>query len=170
MARHSLAINNRTSFKVPRELLEKILVTTLQQLGPRIKTETSLALVADVSMARLNKMYRGKNRTTDVLSFSFLRGTKIVDEPALIGEIIISPTRAQKQAKLFGHSNPVEMGLLFLHGLLHILGFDHEKSAAAAKKMGRAEQTILKKIPLLQTARRGLVTRELVYPSINTPR
>ena len=161
---HRLSINNRTRVRAPIKILEKILRITLEMYGPRVATETSLALVQDDAMQRLNKMYRGKNRTTDVLSFSFLRMAKIVDLPALIGEIIISPGRARQQAKEFGHSTQQEISLLFLHGLLHILGFEHEKSKTAAKKMAGAEQKILQKNPALKKSHHGLVGRELVYP------
>lgn len=168
--KHTLVINNRTTFKIQKKLLEQVLIETINQFGPSAATETSLAIVSDPAMKRLNKLYRGKNRTTDVLSFSFLRSEKMAVTPHSIGEIILSPTRAKSQALEFGHSAATETALLFLHGLLHILGFDHEKSESAAQSMARAEKSVLQKISSLKKTRHGLVSRELVYPAITKSR
>lgn len=80
----------------------------------------------DEEMQKLNKQYRQKDQTTDVLSFSYLDGEKFPGDN-LIGQIFISPTVADKQARENGWSVREEVDFLFVHGLLHVFGFDHLK-------------------------------------------
>jgi len=96
-------------------------------------------------MRTLNREYRGKNRTTDVLSFSMLEGPFAAVRPDLLGDIVISVPMAEKQARAAGHSLFREIELLLVHGLLHLLGYDHERSPAAARRMRRKEQMLLKR-------------------------
>jgi probable rRNA maturation factor len=96
-------------------------------------------------MRTLNKQYRGKNGTTDVLSFSMLEGPFIDVRPELLGDIAISIPVAEKQARAAGHSLAREIELLLVHGLLHLLGYDHEHSPAEARRMRRKEQMLLKR-------------------------
>ncbi|MFO0703026.1 MAG: rRNA maturation RNase YbeY [Candidatus Andersenbacteria bacterium] len=164
MARSKLLINARVSVRVPRALLQRVLDETLEQFGPRAATEVSVAFVAPRSIANLNRIYRGKRGATDVLSFSFWRGhekTKL--RPIVLGEVIIAPAVAEQRAARYGHGLSVEIGLLFLHGLLHVLGLDHEKSAAGKARMRRAEAAIAGRIPALAAvhAGQGLLVREL---------
>ena len=77
--------------------------------------EVSIAFVSDAAMKRLNKQYRGKNKTTDVLTFPG-------DRP----DIVISLAQARRQAADEKHSLATEVRYLVLHGLLHALGYDHE--------------------------------------------
>ena len=90
--------------------------------------ELSITLTDDEHIHALNKKYRGVDRATDVLSFAFRES----DEPEIIGadfeilgEIIISLERAKIQAEEFGHSFKREIIFLEVHGLLHLLGYDH---------------------------------------------
>ena len=80
--------------------------------------ELSIAFVDDHSMRELNRKFRRKNKTTDVLTF---RG----DGP-LLGEIVISIDQARRQAAGEKHSLPTEVRYLILHGILHAMGYDHE--------------------------------------------
>ncbi len=95
-------------------------------------SELSITLTNDENIHALNKKYRGVDRPTDVLSFAFHES----DEPAIIGaeidilgDIIISVERAQIQAADFGHSFLREIIFLEVHGLLHLLGYDHVEDA-----------------------------------------
>ncbi|MDP2587200.1 MAG: rRNA maturation RNase YbeY [bacterium] len=134
----------------------------------RRTTETSLVFLDDRSMLRLNKLYRGKKTTTNVLSFSFVRPPNKIAAGSvlLLGEILISPKQAALDARRQGHTLADEIVLLFLHGLLHVLGFDHELSSAKKKVMRQAEQDVIAQIPRLKRAVSGdgLLIRELVYP------
>ena len=177
MAKHELKINNRVGTAAPRgvrppvAMLEQILLETLKQFGGALAkrpTETSLAFIGDAAMANLNKLYRGKKGTTNVLSFSFVRAPNKIGagRPLLLGEVLISPAQAAKGARAHKHSTNTEIALLFLHGLLHVISFDHEKGSTGQRKMQQAEDAVIARIPTLSKAAqgRGLIVRELVYP------
>ena len=88
-------------------------------------------LTTDEEIKELNKIYRNKNKATDVLSFP------LEDENIpgmLLGSIIISLDTAKKGANEFGHSLEDEIKLLFIHGLLHLLGYDHETDNGEMRK------------------------------------
>ncbi len=96
-------------------------------------------------MRALNRQYRGKNGTTDVLSFCMREGPFADVRPDLLGDIVISVPVAEKQAHTAGHSLTREIDLLLVHGLLHLLGYDHERGPAEARRMRRKEQMLLKR-------------------------
>ena len=79
--------------------------------------DLSIVLVGQGRIRELNKKYRGKNKTTDVLSFQY-------DE---LGEVIICLREVKKNAKKFGSTYKKELARILIHGILHILGYDHEK-------------------------------------------
>jgi probable rRNA maturation factor len=88
-------------------------------------------LVSDEEIQAINKAYRGKDAPTDVISFAFLDSieTEVAikgDVPRLLGEIMISYETAKRQATKYGHSMQREMKFLFAHGILHLLGYNHE--------------------------------------------
>jgi len=97
-------------------------------------------------MRTLNKRYRGKNGTTDVLSFSAREGLFADVRPEILGDIVISIPFAEKQARFAGHSLNREIEILLIHGLLHLLGYDHERSPAEARRMRRKERMLLKRL------------------------
>ncbi len=97
-------------------------------------------------MRSLNRRYRGIDRTTDVLSFSLREGAFAGLRPDLLGDIVISIPRAQQQAEEAGHPLSREIERLLIHGLLHLMGYDHELGPAASNKMRRREQQLLKRI------------------------
>jgi probable rRNA maturation factor len=80
--------------------------------------EVSIAFVSDAQMRALNRKWRGKNKTTDVLTFP--------GEPPFLGDIAISLEQARRQARSEGHSLAMEVRYLILHGILHAMGYDHE--------------------------------------------
>lgn len=108
--------------------------------------EVSLVLADDPYIHELNRTYRGKDRPTDVLSFALNEGDEpeIVDGPEemLLGDIIISMETAQRQAEEYGHSLEREMAFLTVHGMLHLLGYDHEEEAGRAE-MRQEEEYVL---------------------------
>ena len=168
MPRHRLVINNRAGVRISSAWLQAILQEVAKKYGPKRATETSLAFVADSSMANLNRIYHGEAGPTDVLSFSYLRHQPVqVGQPFFTGEVIIAPRRAARSAKRFGHSLQTEIGLLFMHGLLHVFEFDHEKGSREKQRMAKAEEALIKSIPGLKRANRtgGLIVRELVHPT-----
>ncbi len=126
------------------------------------RAELSLLLVGDRSMRRLNRVYRGKDRTTDVLAFP-MRDSSRVTRHALsvtslmLGDVVISLPQAERQAARAGHALEHELTVLVIHGLLHLLGYDHERSAREARRMQRREQSVLRavgRIPGMLTPQR----------------
>lgn len=156
MSKYNLEIANRTQVFVPKKLLEQIYKKALLLFGKFDKKQNfilSLAVISDRTMTQINKKYRGKDKTTNELSFTYhkpKKQSKNTIEPVYLGEILISAKQAQKGAKGYKHTLGTEIALLFIHGLLHILSFKHENNPKAAKKMQHAEKTLITKIPQLQ--------------------
>jgi len=99
--------------------------------------------VSDAQIKKLNKQYRKKNQTTDILSFSYLRNNQTnKDELEPFGQLVISVDTLRKQAEQQNHAYYKEAIILFVHGLLHILGFDH-MTEKDFKKMMKTEQRYL---------------------------
>ncbi len=115
--------------------------------------ELSVALISDRRMRSLNRQFRGKDYATDVLSFPADPSTPLgAGSGGFLGDIVIATGVAKKQAKAQGHALKTEIRVLALHGLLHLLGFDHE---ADDGKMARVEARLRKKAGLPQ----GLIDR-----------
>lgn len=124
------------------------------------QAELSLELVGDRRMRRLNRMYRKKDRTTDVLAFPMRESHNPC--PMLLGDVVISVPTARRQAKESGRSLGDELAALLVHGVLHLCGYDHERSAREAVRMRRRETAIVKMlnpVPRLVIHRVGRPTR-----------
>ncbi len=119
--------------------------TLLESIGLP-DARVSLLFVGDRAMRTLNRRYRGKDRTTDVLSFSFREGSFSHIQPDFLGDIVISVPAAVRQAVQAGHSVSREIDILLVHGLVHLLGYDHEISERQAARMKRREQEFLKRL------------------------
>jgi rRNA maturation RNase YbeY len=113
---------------------------TLLALLKLEQAELSIALVGDREMRPLNAKYRKQNKTTDVLSFTVDAPPK--GPPLLLGDVVISVERARSQAKARKHTLKREMATLLIHGVLHLLGYDHERSQRQAKKMFALERKL----------------------------
>ena len=119
-------------------LLESILYRRFKQLS-KLKSKRqaiSIALVSANEIKGLNRVYRQTNKITDVLSFN-------IDSDKILGEVVICLTRARQQAKQQQHSLKTELQQLTIHGIMHLLGYDHTKSQSAAKRQASLEQEIL---------------------------
>ena len=102
--------------------------------------EVTIALVSDRHIRALNKRYRHKDYATDVLSFE-ARGSRLEARTSTLGDIVIATGVARRQAREAGHSYAAELRVLALHGLLHLLGYDHE-SPRDAGRMARLERRL----------------------------
>ena len=91
----------------------------------RNPAEVSVVFVDDAEMRNLNRNYRGGNKSTDVLAFPMNEGRFAAINPELLGDIVISVPQARKQAEMHEHSIERELTILLIHGLLHLLGYDH---------------------------------------------
>lgn len=94
--------------------------------------EVSITLVTDKTIRELNQQYRGIDSATDVLAFAMQEGEFKEITPDLLGDVIISAETAQRQAEEAGHSLQQELGILLIHGLLHLAGYDHMADEEAA--------------------------------------
>lgn len=160
-----LEIHNFTQNEIDEKFFQKTAEKTLKIVDLKNDAEISLAIVGDGRIRKLNKMYRGKNRVTDILSFSdksvlpylakafprLKRGKDLEfiqapDGVKRLGEIILCYPRAKKQAQRAGHSLEKELTILLIHGILHLLDYDHEKGESEAEEMKKLEETILKKV------------------------
>jgi probable rRNA maturation factor len=107
--------------------------------------ELSLLLVSDAVMRRLNREWRGKDHPTDVLSFAQAEGSG--GAPAgLLGDVVISIDTARRQAAERAASLGSELDRLLIHGVLHLLGYDHERSPAEARRMQRRERALARRL------------------------
>ena len=136
----------------------------LSGAAPRSVSGTlGLALVSDAAMRRLNRRYRGRDAVTDVLAFPAgpapaRRAGRLGPAGGYLGEVVIARGRAVRQARRLGHSTRVEHRVLALHGLLHLLGYDHVTDDGA---MRRAEERLRRRagLPTALTARASGWTR-----------
>ncbi len=127
--------------------------------------ELSLTLVGDRKMRQLNRRWRGRDRTTDVLSFpqwdaeahGILQPAAWRRRPLCLGDVVVSMPVAAAQAAAQGHDLPTELAHLLVHGLLHLMGHDHDIGALAARRMRAAEQRTLGR---LQIGAPGLLARQ----------
>ncbi len=118
-------------------LLRSRAARLLRELG-RSRSELSIALVDDQGMTALNTEHRGKKAPTDVLSFSLLEGRHSDRRGALLGDVVIGIETAARQARVAHQSLDDEVARLLIHGTLHLLGWDHQKSEEA--RLMRAEE------------------------------
>lgn len=108
-----------------------LLKKTFNHLHLKCEAILSVTFVDNKFIHKMNKEYRGVDRPTDVISFAFLDGDKNRKKelegkgPVSLGDIYISVDKAKEQAKEYGHPLERELSFLFVHGLLHLLGYDH---------------------------------------------
>ena len=129
---------------VDTEPIKVLAESILQELGLDA-VELSLVLCDDQFIWRLNRDYRGKDKPTDVLSFAQREGEIAFADDPVLGDVIISIDTAAKQAVSRGHGLFQEIKVLLVHGILHLLGYDHEQDDEA-EIMEAKERQILSKI------------------------
>jgi probable rRNA maturation factor len=132
-------LDNQTSLAVDLEALEKI----AEALSTK---EVELIITDDATIQELNAEHRGKNKPTDVLSFPMeapFTEQSIFSMP--LGSIIIAESFVKEKAAEFGHTVQDELSLLFIHGMLHLLGFDHETDDG---EMRKREKELIKEFDL----------------------
>jgi len=128
-------INNLTTVSVDEKFLKKVVKKVFKK-EKKEKAELSIALIGQGRIRELNKKYRKKNRATDILAFP---GDGL-------GEIVICLREVKKNAKKYKASFEKELARVLIHGLLHLLGYNHEKSEKAAQKMEEKQNYYLEKI------------------------
>lgn len=135
--------------------LRRLVQVLMKQLGEP-SSELGLCLIGDRRMRRLNREFRGKDRTTDVLAFA-MRDSRTPHASRLtariLGDVVISVPTAMRQAREGQRSLEEELTTLLIHGLLHLCGYDHERSKAEARRMQRRERLMRRRLGRV----RGLV-------------
>jgi probable rRNA maturation factor len=165
----TIVSNQQTQVKVPitqyRQVVERLADCVFANLLKRMpahlskqklqafarRGNLSVSIVSNQKIQSLNKKWRQRNSATDVLSFSLLVEDEdslvfalmIKDMPLDLGEIVISAPRARMQADQYGHSFDREMAFLFVHGFLHVLGFDHMTAREEKEMFGRQNEILL---------------------------
>jgi rRNA maturation RNase YbeY len=129
--------------------LKKIAQSVLALVG-QAEAELSVVLVGDAEIKKLNARYRRKDYPTDVLSFPIEGALALGNR--LLGDVIISVEKAREQAKERGRTPYQEMVILLIHGIVHLLGYDHERSSSDARTMKRLENKLYR-----QLCERGLL-------------
>lgn len=145
-----IAVNNLTEVEIDEDWAKKVIEEVLKV--EKRNGDVSLAFIGPGRMRKLNKKFRGKNRVTDVLSFpefevpfeKFKIGE--LKKTKELGEIVICPREARKRAKRENLLFEKELARLLVHGLLHLLGYDHEGSKEKAEEMREKEEGYLKEI------------------------
>ncbi len=129
--------------------LRRVVETTLTAEGAPESAEVSVLIAGEEEVHRLNREYLGEDRPTDVLSFPMLP-PHAADDPSFVappdglkhlGEVIVSYPQAVAQAKEHGHATTREVAILVIHGVLHLLGYDH--AAPAEEKDMRAREAAI---------------------------
>jgi len=131
------------------KLAERVLDRVAIEKGLDEDAEVGVLWVDDIYIRTLNKTYRGIDRSTDVLSFALQEQSEdepdVLDDPfkeMLLGDIVISLETAKRQALEFGHSLEREVAFLLVHGILHLIGYDHQAETECSL-MQQEEERIL---------------------------
>jgi len=153
----------RVRFDLAR--LDRFAQTILSDVG-EASAELGILFVGDQRMRGLNRRYRGKDRTTDVLAFAMREAptphaSRLTPRP--LGDVVISIPTAQRQARQRGRSLDEELTVLLVHGILHLCGYDHERSEKEARRMYRRERMILRslaRLPKIAGCGKTMLARE----------
>lgn len=128
------------------EVFNDLMKKTLSFLSIKDNYIVDVTIIDNQEIHKINKEYRGVDRPTDVISFAFFddENESLIkgDAPKSLGQILISYQKAEEQAKEYGHSLNREMSFLFVHGLLHLLGYDH-MNEKDEKEMFKLQDDIL---------------------------
>ena len=153
-----MILNRQRAVRVARRPLDLFLARVRRELGIG-EANVTICFVSDAEIARMNQAFRKKKGPTDVLSFPATRRRRPVSLPrrgktrsglrspkeVFLGDVAISPATARRNAKKLGRSLPSELQILILHGVLHLLGYDHETDRG---EMDRVEARLRRKLRL----------------------
>ncbi len=133
------AVSHREPEPLELAAFERLAAFVLDREDAPAAVELSIAIVEIEEMVQLNVDYRGKEGPTDVLSFECDDPCAVVgpDEPVTLGDVVIAPAIAEAQAAEYGHTVEEELNLLLVHGILHLLGYDHEDDSDASAMQAR---------------------------------
>jgi probable rRNA maturation factor len=136
------------SVTVGRKRLLKLVQAVLNCIGES-SADMSVSFVGDRRMRRLNRQYRHKDRSTDVLAFAFREARaphRLNRSAAHLGDVVIALPTAQRQARAGHRSLEEEIVALLIHGVLHLCGYDHERGGHEALRMHRKERQVRRRL------------------------
>lgn len=136
-------LNRQRKVAVDVSRLRQVATVVLRQLGLS-EREVNVVLLSDRTMGRLNAQYLGRAGPTDVLAFSQREGVVSGPDHRVLGDVAVGVETAVRQAEERGASLAAELDLLVVHGILHLLGYDHVASASERRRMRRAEARLLR--------------------------
>ena len=134
--------NSQNKIKIDKRTIRSTVLKILKNLDCADK-EISLSFIDDEKIKQLNKQYLGKDKATNVLSFSLLEGEYGNINPQILGDVIISVETAQRDALYGKLTVDQEIDFLIIHGILHLLGYNHENTTEKEiKKMRQKEKEL----------------------------
>jgi len=139
----AIQVAPRFRAEVDEGSLRRLAAEVLSQEEAKGETELSLIITDDEAIRELNRRFRGVDAPTDVLAFGTGTEEHFVsapERPPYLGDVVISYRRALAQAEELGHAVAEELKLLVIHGILHLLGYDHQEEDAARKMREREER------------------------------
>ena len=156
-----MILNRQQAVRVAQRPLELFLARVRRELG-LAEADLTICFVSDAEIARMNQVFRKKKGPTDVLSFPAIERRRWATlrrptsrkmrrirrdsrTPSFLGDIAIAPSVARRNAKKLGRTLPSELQILILHGVLHLLGYDHETDRG---QMDRVEARLRRKLGL----------------------
>ncbi len=153
----SVLIDNRQEEIKVDEALEAFVVQVVEEVIAyeqcEEEFEVSISFVNNQEMRSLNKEYRNIDKETDVLSFPLAEfieeelntedeGAEYIEEEIALGDIVISMEKAAEQSEEYGHSFKRELAFLLVHGMLHLLGYDHDEEASEGEIFDKQEEIL----------------------------
>ncbi len=136
-----MILRNQTRRHFPERKIRRAISIFLKEFS-LAGSDLDITFVGDKAMQRLNSKFRGKNKTTDVLSFPLHEARVARKQKVFLGDLVISLPTCAKQAKEHKKSFEKELLFLIIHGFLHLLGYDHEKSVKEEKLMQKWERRL----------------------------
>lgn len=135
-------IENEYGYKEDYSYLDKVITLAMEQ--EKVENAVfSIVFVGSDRIQEINRVYRGKDSVTDVISFAFEETQDFVcPEFRFLGEIYICIPRMEEQARDYGHSERRELSFLVVHGILHLLGYDHMKLEEEKIMFSRQEEIL----------------------------
>ncbi len=141
-------INDEFGCDFDYKYLDEVINYTLKKMDVK-DAYLSIIFISDEVMHKYNLEYRGIDRTTDVLSFALEDNQTYKTEIRQLGDILISIPKMQAQAKEYGHSEKRELSFLIVHGVLHLLGYDHTRSKEEEKLQFGLQDEILNELNII---------------------
>ena len=142
-SRPKIAVENRhKKIRIVKKRVREVAGAILAAVGCT-SVELSILFVDDKEIHTLNREYRKKDKPTDVLSFPMREGEFGDLNPDLLGDVVISLDTAKRQAEERGEALEEELNFLLTHGIMHLLGFDHEGTPSEARRMQAKEKELM---------------------------